>query len=99
MSDAQRKYLFTDFRHIRCGDVVWRDPGGEKLGSPPAPPFRRLIPEARFLPWGVRLRAQPAEQLGPDDGLVNFGGTVVREEGGYRSWKLAIPRVRRRSAA
>lgn len=91
MSDAQRTYLFTDFRHIRCGDVVWRDPGGEKLGSPPAPPFRRLTPEARFLPWGVRLQAQPAEQLGPDDGLANFEGTVIQEEGGYRSWKLAIP--------
>ena len=99
MSDAQRKYLFTDFRHIRCGDVVWRDPGGGTLGQPPAPPFRRLVPEARFLPWGVRLQAQPAEQLGPDDGLTNFAGTVVQEGGGYRSWKLAIPRVWRRSAA
>ena len=55
MSDAQRKYLFTDFRHIRCGDVVWRDPDGGAPGRPPAPPFRRLTPEPRFLPWGVRL--------------------------------------------
>ena len=91
MSDAQRKYLFTDFRHIRCGDVVWRDPDGEALGRPPAPPFRRLTPEARFLPWGVRLQAQPATQLGPADGLSNFEGTVIQEDGGYRSWTLAIP--------
>ena len=34
-----KTYLFIDYRHIRCGDLEWVSPGGDRLqvAGPPEP--------------------------------------------------------------
>ena len=85
----QRTYLFTDLRHIRCGDLSWVSPSGEALpvAGPPEPPV-----EARavmgMVPYGVRLVAQPGSKTEPLEVGQPRGSRVVYDGGVYRSWSL-----------
>lgn len=86
----QRTYLFTDFRHIQPGDLQWLGPDGQALpvgyatGPQPLGPPVDAVPRPRFQPHGIRLQAQPAQKLGPLEGLP--GDLVLHDGGRYRSW-------------
>jgi len=87
----QQTYLFTDVRHIRCGDLQWFTPTAEQLPlvAPPAPQVDAHAAPS-LLPSGVRLVAQPArktERLAPG---TPRGSRVIFEHGLYRSWYLAV---------
>ena len=83
---SQKAYLFTDLRHILCGDLEWYSPEGDYLPTtaPPEPPV-----EARavtgFVPHGIRLVAQQANKTEPMVPRVKIG-RVIYEDGLYRSW-------------
>ena len=82
----RKQFLFTDLRHIDPGDLAWISPQGKAIpvAGPPDPP----VPAHAILggvPRGIRLIAQPAGKEGPIDGLR---GTVVYDDGLYRSWEL-----------
>jgi hypothetical protein len=86
---AAKAVLFTDARHIRCGDLEWRSPAGERLpvAGPPEPQVEAQA-HPGSLPRGIRLEAQPAEKTEP----LRTGppGRVIHEGGVYRSWGLAV---------
>lgn len=88
MTPIQKTYLFTDVRHIRCGDLEWVSPDGQRLpvAGPPLPEV-----EARsrtgMLPYGIRLAAQQAIKMQPLPKTGRFG-RVVFDSGLYRSWYL-----------
>lgn len=48
--------LFTDVSHIRCGDLAWLAPDGEKLPvvGPPEPQIE-VRAETGYVPHGVRI--------------------------------------------
>ena len=79
-------HLFTDWRHVRSGALLWRDDAGEPV------PLRGPGPmiEARAVPWdvpsGVSISARPAE-IG--SALDVQAGTVIYEDGLYRLWYYA----------
>jgi hypothetical protein len=82
--------LFTDVRHIRCGDLEWLSPDGEKLPVV-GPPEPQVEARARtgYVPHGVRLVAQRANKSEPLRKGAPFG-RVVFEDGRYRSWYLIV---------
>ena len=68
---SPRTILFTDLRHIRCGDLSWRSPDGEPidvLGSGMGPVEARA--DLGMVPRGVRLQAKEAEKMDPDVGTT-----------------------------
>lgn len=86
----QKKYLFTDLRHIRCGDLEWFSPEGDYLPTtnPPLP-----VSEARaqtgFVPYGIRLEAKEASrEVIP---TKTYTGQIIFEDGLYRSWYIEPP--------
>jgi hypothetical protein len=83
---------FHDWRYVQHGQVGWRAHDGGRPPmwiTEPVPPLRY---EPRFLPVGIRLRAQPARRTEPfllpqmTDEMYLFGGTVIHDEGTYRLW-------------
>ena len=58
---SQRRYLFTDVRHIHCGELEWYSPDGNllPLTAPPEPPVDAHA-KTGFVPHGVRLTCHPA---------------------------------------
>lgn len=83
---------FHDWRYIQHGHVGWSAQDGSRVPmwtTEPVPPMRY---DPRFLPVGIRLRAQPARKTEPflvpqmTDEIYLFGGTVIRDEGMYRLW-------------
>jgi hypothetical protein len=87
---SPKTLLFTDLRHIRCGDLEWLSPGGEKLPvvGPPEPQGE-AVARLGFVPRGVRLVAQPAAKGEPLPKGNRFG-RVIRDGGLYRSWYLDV---------
>jgi len=82
------KMLFTDVRHILCGDLQWLAPDGGALplNRPPEPPVQATAAPGR-VPRGIRLAARPARKTDP----VPEGtpvGRVIHDGGVYRSWRL-----------
>ena len=77
--------LFTDLRHIRCGDLEWFSPQGELLPVM-RPPASQADPHAElgYQPRGIRLVAQPATKTDPWE--QGPPGRVLYEDGLYRSW-------------
>ena len=83
---AAKMVLFTDLRHIRCGDLEWLSPEGKELpvAGPPEPEVEAR-PRTGFVPHGIRLVAQPAKKTEPLPKGSRFG-RVIFESGTYRSW-------------
>ena len=83
----QRKYLFTDWRHIRCGDLEWFSSDGEVLPkhSPPGPSSVAWA-DTGFLPYGIQLSIQKAER--ETISKKNSIGRIILDDGLYKSWYL-----------
>ena len=84
---SQKIVLFTDLRHIRCGDLEWFSPEGELLPvvRPPLPQTESHA-ELGYQPRGIRLAAQPGTKTGPLEQPPP--GKVIYEDGMYRSWNV-----------
>ena len=85
---TQNKYLFTDLRHIRCGDLEWFSGDGNYLTTfnPPGPPTSAYS-EPAFVPHGIRLQSNVSKRElipGPSKTL----GRIIFDQGRYRSWYL-----------
>jgi hypothetical protein len=87
-SHIQKTYLFTDARHIFCGDLGWVSPQGKPvpLIAPPEPPVD-VQAHSGWLPQGIHLMAQKAEKTDPLPANVKLG-RVIFDQGLYRSWFL-----------
>ena len=83
---------FHDWRYVHHGShsTGWRNAEGQWLRiwtNDERPP---LIHEPNYMPTGIRLRTKPATKSEPfllpaaDEGFI-WPGTVIREEGRYRS--------------
>lgn len=80
--------LFTDLRHIACGDLTWRGPEREALPlNDPPEPVVEVVADPGRVPRGIRLQAQPALKTDP---LVNGPpmGHVICDGAVYRAWRL-----------
>lgn len=88
-TSPQQTVLFTDLRHIRCGDLQWFSPAGDKLPliAPPEPPVEAQA-RTGMVPHGVRFVAEQATKTDrlPDESRLGRG--VLYENGRYRSWAL-----------
>ncbi len=79
-------YLFTDWRHIRCGDLQWWSPGGSPLPlKDPPQPIVKAHATAPFMPRGIRLVTQPATKMDPTPGPA---GQILYDGSVCRSWNL-----------
>lgn len=80
--------LFTDLRHIACGDLSWHGPDGGclPLNDPPEPDVD-AVADAGRVPRGIRLQAQPALKTDPVIGGPPMG-RIIRDGGVYRAWRL-----------
>ena len=83
----QNKYLFCDWRHIRCGDLEWVTPDGVYLPTVnPASPESNAVATTAFVPHGIRLESKQAErQLIPTPTQT---GRIIYDGGVYRSWYM-----------
>jgi hypothetical protein len=85
---SPKTVLFTDFRHIRCGDLQWRTPDNRTLfvAGPPQP---EVQPHADLdvLPRGIELIAQkPSKTDRLPEGQRH--SAIIYDGGVYRSWYL-----------
>lgn len=83
--------LFTDLRHIRCGNLEWRSPVNDEYLHVVGPPGPQVEAYSRrlSLPAGIRIMAQEAKKDGPLEKGAPVGlGRVTYENGVYRSWYL-----------
>jgi len=87
----QKTYLFIDYRHIRCADLEWVSPGGNRLpvAGPPEPQVE-AIAQTGFVPHGIRLVAQKAKKIEPSSKSSRRGPRVIFEDGLYRSWSFNV---------
>jgi hypothetical protein len=87
-SQPQKTFLFTDARHILCGDLRWSTPEGTPvpLIAPPAPQID-VQAHSGWLPCGIRLVAQKAKKTDPLPAGTKIG-RIVFDHGLYRSWFL-----------
>jgi hypothetical protein len=88
-TEAQQEYLFTDLRHIECGDLQWLGrEDGQVVPIYPEGAARPLRAGPGRLAHGIRLVAQKprVEPLPP--GAKAPGRGLSYEGGGYRSWGL-----------
>ncbi|MHB0936562.1 MAG: hypothetical protein ACYC6A_09250 [Armatimonadota bacterium] len=85
----QQRCLFTDFRHIMCGDLEWRAKGGAAVpvAGPPSPPAP-VTADPTWVADGIRLVAQPAQKTDPLPPGTPRGARVMHENGIYRSWSI-----------
>ena len=84
--------LFTDLRHIECGNLRWLSPTGEDIpvAGPPEPEVDAYA-QLGMLPRGVRLVAQKPTKTDPIPQEGNAGFTrVIYDSGLYRSWNLSV---------
>jgi len=84
----QETILFTDLRHIRCGDLEWFSPDRVKIPliKPPEPQVD-LYAGTGLMPHGVRFAAQQANKAEP---MPRSVGKVIFDDGIYRSWSLKV---------
>ena len=87
--EKQKEYLFTDLRHIDCGDLRWLSPDEKTMPLYPDEPAVPLHSGPVNLPRGITLQAQKAHKespLPPDAPRPERG--VCYENGVYRSWSM-----------
>lgn len=90
-TSLQKTYLFTDYRHIRCSDLTWLSPQGDRLPvAGPQEPQVEAIAKTGSAPRGIRLVAQKAKKYEPLPRGVRRGSRVIFEDGLYRSWSLDV---------
>lgn len=87
----QKTVVFTDFRHIQCGDLGWVSPAGEgiPLRNPPGPRVEARA-HVDLVPRGIRLQAQRASKTEPlelPEGIDVYP-RVMFDGGTYRAWYL-----------
>jgi hypothetical protein len=87
----QKTVLFTDFRHIQCGDLGWLSPEGKgiSLRNPPEPQIE-VEAGVGLVPRGIRLQAQRADKtntLELPEGVAMYP-RVICDGGVYRAWHL-----------
>ena len=89
LATSHKTYLFTDFRHIRCGDLQWFSTKGDSIPlTGPREPAIKAYSKTGFLPYGVRLVAQKANKTPPLSANTRFG-RVIFESGRYRMYFLS----------
>lgn len=90
---AGRRWVFTSWYYVRPGMFAWLDSQGRGVSvvgneGPWGAQFRRSD-----APWGIRLKAQPAQRVGPlmrserpwESKGVTIG-TLLRDGDKYRAW-------------
>ena len=82
--------IFIDLRNILCGQLGWSSPEGDEIILRPGSdvPEVEAISSKRFLPYGIRLAAQPATKEEPFPSGQEIPGQVIHDSGRYRSWSL-----------
>ena len=80
--------LFTDVRHILCGDLRWLDPSGATVpvtaeGFAPV----GVAAQPTVQPRGVRFRAEPGRKMDLDTPTPP-GSPVFCDGGLFRTWSL-----------
>lgn len=86
---AQKHYLFTDLRHIQCGDLRWQDAVGNNVPLYPSVPRMTLRASTGMLPRGVRFEVQKARKMPPfSPRNLKPSHTMLYDGGVYRSWTL-----------
>ena len=89
-SRGKKLVLFTDLRHIRCGEIKWETPEGEVFGVDHPPESEvELYARQERVPYGVRLVAQPASKTEPIS--IRKPGPyrrIIYDQGVYRSWHM-----------
>jgi len=89
--------FFHDWRYVDHGAHAWVDEAGKSYGLWHAQPIPPLRWAGRDVPWGIRLRALPAQKSEPFlhsdqpwEGII-FPPTTLREGGRYRLWYEVVP--------
>ena len=86
---SQNKYLFTDLRHIRCGDLEWASPDGTFLPviNPPGP-ISQAHANTGFVPHGIRLEAKEGERVILPKSIHTGAWRIVFDDGMYKAFYL-----------
>jgi hypothetical protein len=92
---AGKRLVFTNWHYIRPGTLSWHDESGERVGTGGSLDAQAAQMRRKDHPWGIHLKAQPAERRGP---LIEpkhpweakgvLLETVLMDGGMYRSWAL-----------
>ncbi len=82
-----RKILFTDYRHIQTGNLIWVNQKGQAipLHHPPGESVA-VFPTHYLLPQGIRLQSQPAKKERLD--VPPPSHRIMFDNGIYRAWTL-----------
>lgn len=93
-----KKILFTDYRHICCGSLSWRDAKGVGVPLRLSPDATRTPVYAHYqegyrIPTGIRLEAQPATKVADPINRI-IGERVIHDQGVYRSWYMTVDGMR-----
>jgi hypothetical protein len=88
------RLFFTNWHYIRPGSFAWRDDSGKAVSITSATPPGTAQFSPRDQPWGIRLRALPAQRMGPllqaeapwEEGAGVALTTVIHDQGIYRGW-------------
>lgn len=87
--EKQKEYIFTDLRHIDCGDLQWLSPDGKNVPLYPDDPIVSLYAGMGRVPHGITLEAQKAHKESPLPlGAAGPGRALCYENGVYRSWNI-----------
>src|SRR3990172_3563779 len=93
-----KRLVFTNWTYVRPGDVSWLDPasGGSvnaddsvKMG-----PFAAKWSPSDLMPWGVKIKALPPEEIRkwviqpefPWEGKEVYLSSIAYDEGKYKGW-------------
>lgn len=90
---AQRRYLFTDLRHILCSDLQWLGPDGAPVPLNPKGDPMAVHASPFMAPCGIRLAAEPAQKSETQPFHRDFfPARVTYDAGVYRMWGMrAVP--------
>lgn len=82
------KVLFSDVRHICCGDLRWLSPSGEGIPvTAEGTESSTARAELTLQPRGVRFKAEPGRKMDLDTPTPP-GSPVFYDSGLYRTWGL-----------
>lgn len=77
-------HLFSDWRWVAPGVLVWRSGDGEPAILKDSGPFGDFAADHDGIPQGIVVRVQPATISGPVEKI--WPGTLIYENGTYRLW-------------
>ena len=83
---------FHDWRYVFGGSLVWGDSDGNPLALMGIKPHPPVTLKQWDIPSGIKIVAQEANKTEPFitseeiDELIEFGGTIINDDGLYRLW-------------